>query len=182
MDRIESAVAQQCGNGRKIHRFDQAASSVMPEPMRVNMRDIGATTEHSQQVSNAAICVRPALATENGPFSDRQPNCSERLTYGCVQRNDASLVALASLDEGFSKARLQHQVRPPQVDQFVDAQARVQQRSDHGIRHGSSPLDFAAEPLTLNRTEAPWRQRLIGDGLEFGRGARLDQAGILSQP
>jgi len=50
-------VAQQRGNGRQIHRFNQAPSSVVAEPMRVNMRDIGATTEHCQQVANTAIRV-----------------------------------------------------------------------------------------------------------------------------
>jgi len=31
-DRIESTVAQQRGNGRQIHRFNQAPSSVVAEP------------------------------------------------------------------------------------------------------------------------------------------------------
>jgi len=114
-------VAQQRGNGRQIHRFNQAPSSVVAEPMRVNMRDIGATTEHCQQVANTAIRVWPALAAENGPFGNNRPDCAEGLAHGCVQRNDARFVALTSFDESFSRARLQDQVRPCQADEFVDA-------------------------------------------------------------
>jgi hypothetical protein len=76
-DRIESTVAQQRGNGRQIRRFNQAPSSVVAEPMRVNMRDIGATTEHCQQVANTAIRVWPALAAENGPFGNNRSDCAE---------------------------------------------------------------------------------------------------------
>src|SRR5262249_61072909 len=114
-------------DGRQIHRFNQAATSVMAEPMRVNMRDIGATTEHCQQVSNTAIRVWPALAAENGPFGDNRPDYAEGLAHGRVQRHDARFFALASLDEGLSRARLQDQVRPLQADEFVDAQPGVQQ-------------------------------------------------------
>jgi len=56
------AVAQQCGNGRPIPSFDQTTSSVMPDRCG-GLRGIGATSE---QVSNAAIRVSPALASENG--------------------------------------------------------------------------------------------------------------------
>src|SRR2546430_17334083 len=78
-------------NGRQIQRFNQAPSSVMAEPMRVNMRDIGATTEHCQQVSNTAIRVWPALAAENGPFGDNRPDYAEGLAHGRVGLRQCSI-------------------------------------------------------------------------------------------
>jgi len=155
-------MAQQGGNCRKIHAFDQAPCGIVTESVGVNMRDISATTEHSQQVSRTAIRVGPALTTETGP-SATAGRIALTASRTCVHWNDARFVAFTSCYsyERCSRARRRDQVGPGQTDELVHAQARVRPGSDNGVRYGSGPLGFAAESLTLVRLCRPRRDLLL---------------------
>ena len=79
------------------------------------------------------------------------------------KRHDTRLVALTSFMKAFPERGCRTRSDHVRAEEFVYAQPGVQQGGDDHIGHRSGSFGFATDTLTLNRTGAAWRQRLIGD-------------------
>src|SRR5712692_6212758 len=135
----------------------------MPEPVWVDMRDIGTTTQHGKQIADAAVGVRPAFATKDWPLDDRRPNSIQRVAHERVQRNCARFVALSLPDCRLPRAGEQRHVVPGEMDELVDAQPGVQERGDDCIWHRSGALGLTPKSLPFDRGETLTGRRLAGD-------------------
>jgi len=62
------------------------------------VRDIGAATEHCQQITDSAVGIRPAFAAKDWPLDYRWPNSVQRVAHGGVERNHARFFALSLPD------------------------------------------------------------------------------------
>src|SRR5579872_1318188 len=63
--RIQTLVPQPGRDRRQVDSFDESSARVMAKAMWMHMLDVGAPPELSNQVLNAARCVRPTFSAKH---------------------------------------------------------------------------------------------------------------------
>jgi len=73
-DGVQAAMSQQSGHRRQIDCLDESPRSVVSEPVRMDVSNIGSPAERGQQIAYAAVGVRTPFSTEDWPLCGRRPN------------------------------------------------------------------------------------------------------------